>query len=409
MRRTYAGGRLRRAAAIFCLLTFASGAAAAVRQPGDPQGPFLLIDAASGAVIEHFEAERPWYPASTTKLMTLYVTLRAVQAGKNALASPITISANAAAQPSSKMGFNAGAQLTLDGALKIMMVKSANDIAVAVAENVAGSVADFAARMNGEAGRLGMTRSHFVNPHGLPDERQVTSAHDMAVLARALLADFPQHRDYLSVHAIEIGGEVLENFNPLLERYPGATGMKTGFICASGYNLVASAKRGERELIAIVLGAYGGIERAELAAELLDKGFAAGGMSEPARPTLASLTSGEAYEKPLDMRPFVCSPERAAAASEANTDGSDKAGEGEDISRLTLPIYLGPPEPVSVNDPSARPGELGFMPRVPRPRPSLTERADAFAPVPAAGGDGHLPSEAIGEAIGRAAPLGQLE
>ena len=406
MRVTYAGGRLRRAAAIWCFVGLASGAGAAERQPGDPQGPHLLVDAATGEVLRHFDAERPWYPASTTKLMTLYVALRAVEAGEIALASPVTISGNAAAQPSSKMGFNAGAQLTLDDALKIMMVKSANDIAVAVAENIGGSVADFAARMNGEAERLGMTRSHFVNPHGLPDERQVTSARDMALLARALLADFPQHREYLSVHAIELGGEVLENFNPLLERYPGATGMKTGFICASGYNLVASAKRGERELIAIVFGAYGGMERAEFAAELLDEGFAASGAPDGALPTLAELSSGEAYETPLDMRPFVCSPERAAAASEANTEGVEDALA---VSRLTLPIYLGPPEEVFVNDPNARPGQLGYVPRVPRPRPSLTDRADAFAPVEPAAGDGHPPSEAIGETVGSPAPLGQLD
>lgn len=404
MRTTYAGGRLQRVAAILCFLAAASGAGAAMRQPGDPQGPHLLVDAASGEVLRHFDAERPWYPASTTKLMTLYVTLRAVEAREIAPASPVTISGYAAAQPSSKMGFNPGAELTLDDALKIMMVTSANDIAVAVAESVGGSVDDFAARMNREAERLGMTRSHFVNPHGLPDERQVTTARDMAVLARALLADFPEHREYLKVHAIQLGGEVLENFNPLLERYPGATGMKTGFICASGYNLVASARRGERELIAVVFGAYGGMQRAEFAVELLDEGFASAGMPSVAPLTLAGMSAGQTQEKALDMRPFVCSPERAAAASEANTEG----GEAE-ISRLTVPIYLGPPEEVFVNDPNARPGELGFAPRVPRPRPSGTELADAFAPVAPGVGDGRPSSEAIGDSLGAPLALEALE
>jgi D-alanyl-D-alanine carboxypeptidase len=368
-----------------------------------------VVDVASGAVVDHFDARRPWYPASTTKLMTLYVTFRAIAAGQLGLDSPVTISANSAAQPSSKMGFGPGARLTLDNALKMMMVKSANDIAVAVAETVGGSVEAFAERMNGEAARLGMTRSHFVNPHGLPDERQVTSARDMAVLARALLTHFPQHRDYLKVHAIRIGEHVLKNFNSLLERYPGASGMKTGFICASGYNLVASARRGERELIAVVFGAYGGLERAEFAAELLDEGFAAGATSGSG-PTLATVTSGESYDKPLDMRPFVCSPDRAATASEANSEGSGKAGEAEEeVSRLTAPVYLGPPQEVSVIDPSAGPGELGFEPRIPRPRPAGEDVADAFAPVEPRSGTGHAPTEAIGDAIGDTAPLDELD
>jgi D-alanyl-D-alanine carboxypeptidase len=397
---------LRGAAAALVLCAAGSATAGVVRQTGDPYGPYVLVDAATGAVIDHFEARRPWYPASTTKLMTLYVTFRAIAAGQLRLDSPVTVSANSAAQPSSKMGFGAGVRLTLADALKMMMVKSANDIAVAVAETVGGSVEAFAERMNREAARLGMSRSHFVNPHGLPDERQVTSARDMAVLARALLTEFPQHRDFLKVHAIRLGDTVLRNFNSLLVRYPGANGMKTGFICASGYNLVASARRGEREVIAVVFGAYGGLERAEFAAKLLDKGFATGA-ARGSGPTLATVTSGERYDEPLDMRPFVCSPDRAAAASEANTDGSGKPG--EEVSRLTPPVYLGPPQEVAVIDPKAAPGELGFEPRIPRPRPGGEDVADAFVPVRPDGGAGHAPSEAIGDSLGDAAPLGELD
>ena len=155
--------------ASFAAETDAKAAAGA----GDPQGPYIVADAETGAVLEHFDALRPWYPASTTKLMTIYVVFRAILAGEITLDAEIIYSANAAAQPPSKMGFKPGTMLTLDNALKMMMVKSANDIAVAVAETVGGSVPGFAERMNLEAARLGMTRSHFVNPHGLPDERQV--------------------------------------------------------------------------------------------------------------------------------------------------------------------------------------------------------------------------------------------
>ncbi len=135
----------------------------------------------TGRVIDEYDALRPWFPASTTKLMTAYVTFEAIEAGEISLNSTVLYSANAAAQPPSKMGFRPGTVMTLDNALKMMMVKSANDIAVAVAETVGGSVDGFAERMNAEAERLGMTRSHFVNPHGLPDEREYSTARDMAI------------------------------------------------------------------------------------------------------------------------------------------------------------------------------------------------------------------------------------
>jgi D-alanyl-D-alanine carboxypeptidase len=208
--------------------------------------PYIVAEAESGRVIEEFDALRPWYPASTTKLMTIYVVFQAIRAGEITLETRINYGPNAAAQPASKMGFKPGTTLTLDNALKMMMVKSANDIAVAVAEAIGGSVNGFAKRMNDASAALGMDRSHWVNPHGLPDERQYTSARDMAILARALLEDFPEYRDFYKLPAISIGGRVLKNFNSLIAHYHGATGMKTGFICASGYNLVGSAERGGR-------------------------------------------------------------------------------------------------------------------------------------------------------------------
>ena len=169
------------------------------------------------------------------------------------LVAPATSAAYAAAQAPVKMGFPVGTVVTVDNALKMLMVKSANDIAVEVAEAVGGSVTGFAARMNDESKRLGMTRSHWVNPNGLPDPSQRTTARDMALLARALLTEFPQYRDYYKIPAIAIGGKILKNYNQLLEHYPGATGMKTGFVCASGFNMIGAATRGGKTLVAIVL------------------------------------------------------------------------------------------------------------------------------------------------------------
>jgi D-alanyl-D-alanine carboxypeptidase len=377
-----------------------------------PRGPYILVDAETGRVHKHFDALRPWFPASTTKLMTAYVVFRAVLAGEITMQSPVTISERAAAAPPSKMGFPPGSVLTIDDALKIMMVKSANDIAMAVAETVGGSEAGFAERMNAEAHRLGMNRSHFVNPHGLPDERQVTTARDMALLARAMLVEFPQYRDYFRIAAIQHGKTVMKNYNPLIERYPGANGMKTGFICASGYNLVASARRGEHELIAVVFGEYGGKARAEHAATLLNQGFQAAALPAGEAVTLTSVASGQEYEAPLDMRPFVCAPHRAPEASEANMQEGPEGAPKAPVSALGPPIYLGPPVQVTVQVPAppAKYGEPGFVARTPKPRPELASdavRADvpaAFAPVDSASGDA-APAQAIGAAAGAPRPL----
>src|SRR5580693_9957773 len=157
--------------------------------------PYLVVDADSDQVLMENEATAPWYPASLTKLMTVYVALDAVRNGKLTLDTPLIMSARGARMPPSKMGFRPGTQVTLDNALKMLMVKSPNDVAVMVAEGVSGSVEAFADDMNADAQRLGLRESHFVNPNGLPDSRQVSSARDMAMIGRALLKEFPEEND----------------------------------------------------------------------------------------------------------------------------------------------------------------------------------------------------------------------
>ena len=177
------------------------------------------------------------------------------------------------------MGFKVGTTVTVDNALKMLMVKSANDIAVTIAEGVGGSIEGFADMMNANARRLGMTQSNFVNPNGLPAENHVTSARDLGILARALIKEFPEDDFYWHIHSIRYGNRIMHNYNSLIDRYPGADGMKTGFICASGFNVVASATRNGRRLIAIVLGAYSGAVRAQKAAQLLERGFNGNGLA----------------------------------------------------------------------------------------------------------------------------------
>jgi D-alanyl-D-alanine carboxypeptidase len=235
----------------------------------------LLIDASTGKVLEGENATVPWYPASVTKLMTTYVTLKAIRDQRITLDTVFTVSPTALAQQPSKMGFKVGTQLTVDNTIKMMLVHSANDMAVVLAEGVSGSIPNFAEEMNATARQLGMTQTYYVNPNGLPDDQQVTSARDLAILARALLHDFPDFDSYWSIGAIRLGKRVIRNTNRLLDAYPGANGMKTGFICASGFNLVASASRGDRRLIAVVLGASSSLSRTGRAAQMFERGFAA--------------------------------------------------------------------------------------------------------------------------------------
>src|SRR5690606_19743209 len=252
-----------------------------------------------------------------TKLMTAYVVFKAIESGRYSLASPVTISSHALAEPPSKMGFKAGTVLTLDNALKMMLVRSANDIAMALAETVGGSEEGFVAEMNETAKRLGMTATRFVNPNGLPEPGQQTTARDLAILVRHLLTEFPQYRHYYGVAAIQFGKRVLRSPNTLLERYRGANGLKTGFICASGFNIAASATRGGRTVVAIGLGARSALERAAEAKILLDRGFD----SEPWLPggvTIDQLVpSGPQPSTPADMRDLVCGKNRKPVDVEA--------------------------------------------------------------------------------------------
>jgi D-alanyl-D-alanine carboxypeptidase len=235
--------------------------------------PALVIDADSGRVLHAEEATALWYPASLTKLMTTYVVLSAVREGRVTLDTPLLYTVNAQAQPASKMGFPVNTVVTVDNALKLLIVKSANDIAVTLAEGVGGSVPAFVAEMNRTAQGLGMTQSRFRNPNGWHDPDQVTSARDMAILGRALYRDFPQYYDVYSIGALQLGKRVIRGHNALLGRFNGADGMKTGFTCPSGFNLVASAHRGKRHLIVVVLGHASSRERTERAAELMNAGF----------------------------------------------------------------------------------------------------------------------------------------
>jgi D-alanyl-D-alanine carboxypeptidase len=302
--------------ALAAVLAIAAALAAA---PASAEA-LLLVEADSGKVLHAENATYPWYPASITKLMTAYVTLQAIAQGRITLDTLFTVSDRAVAQQPTKMGFRIGTQVTVDNALKMLMVHSANDMAVLLAEGVAGSVENFATRMNEAAQRLGMTQSSFVNPNGLPAEGQVTSARDMAILARALIYEFPDYGLYWRIPAIKLGRRIIHNTNSMIARYPGADGMKTGFICAAGYNIVVTATRGDKRLIAVILGAPSSGVRALRAAKLFDMGFNTGGLSwlVPSLGSVDQLTPIAAA--PPDLHDHVCGSHRHRPATEAEAD-----------------------------------------------------------------------------------------
>lgn len=267
-------------------------------------GPTLLFDAGTGQVLESEDAFARWYPASLTKLITAYVAFRAVEAGEVTLQSPVRVSRHAANEPPSKMGYPPGTILTLDDAIKIIMVKSANDIATSIGESIAGSEEAFAARMNAESKRLGMTGSHWVNAHGLHNDEQYTTARDLGILTTAIRNDFPQYLAYFSIEGLSFGKQVIPNHNNLIGRFEGADGMKTGYTCPAGYNLVASATRDGRTLVAVVIGATSVKGRNERAAELLSQGFskpATGGTA-----IKAMQPSGSGIDQATNMRQTLC-------------------------------------------------------------------------------------------------------
>ncbi|MBW7965682.1 D-alanyl-D-alanine carboxypeptidase family protein [Bradyrhizobium sp. BR 10261] len=276
----------------------------------------LLIEADSGKVLQAENATIPWYPASVTKIMTAYVTLKAVKDGKITLDTLLTVSPTAASQSPSKMGLRPGTQLTVDNALKMMMVKSANDMAVVLAEGLGGSIDGFSVMMNDTAKKLGMTQTNYVNPNGLPADGHVTSARDLGILARSFLRDLPEYEYFVHIPAIRFGKRITPNFNKLIGRYPGADGFKTGFICASGYNLVASATRNGRRLIAVVLGANSGTARAVKAAQLLERGFSQDNLSwlRPSLGTVENLVPVDA--SPPNLREEMCGGHRKHPASD---------------------------------------------------------------------------------------------
>ena len=300
--------------------------------------PQLVVDVSSLKVYEQREIYQKWYPASLTKLMTAYTTFRALKSGQLTLETPVIMSKNAAGEPPSKMFYKPGQAVTLDSALKMMLIKSANDIAVAIGETVAGSEPAFINMMNSEALRIGMTSSHFVNPNGLPAPGQYTTARDLAVLAITIKREFPQYAAYFAYEGFTTGKKNYPNFNMLIGRFDGADGMKTGFICASGFNQVSSATRNGRAVVSVVLGADSLGGRADESARLLQLGLTSSGAGKPGLGQIAPY--GESRDMVADVSKEICNPKAAKVRSENRDEGGRQKLLSPYIHEINRPLNL---------------------------------------------------------------------
>lgn len=273
--------------------------------------PQIVFDVNTGRVLAGTDIDQKWYPASLTKIMTGYLAFIAItERADITLKTKIKLSKYAAGQPPSKLGIGAGRSITFEKALQALFIRSTNDIAVGIAEKLGGTEANFLNMMNDTARSLGMSRTHFSTPHGLFKKDQVTTARDLAKLTHAVLLEFPQFARFFKMKYLDIGGKKFRNRNGMLRTYNGADGMKTGFVCSSGYNLVATASRGNHKIAAIMMGGKNVKSRNEQVKILLDFGFDE--MKNNRYNTTATIYNAQQQElkQPFDMRPISCAPRK---------------------------------------------------------------------------------------------------
>ena len=263
----------------------------------------IVIEANSGKILYERMSNEVRYPASLTKMMTLYLLFEQIQRGNLSLSTPMTTSAYAASQDPTRLGLQAGNQITVEDAIKAIVVRSANDVAVVIGEHLAGSEWAFAAKMTQKARELGMAHTTFVNCSGLPDESQQSTAFDLALLSRHLITDYPQFYPYFRLQSFTWNDRSFEGHNNLMKFFDGADGLKTGYTRMSGFNLASSATRQGTRLISVVMGGRSARDRDIQTAELLEGEFTKLGLGRPAPVIMA-------------MSPLVLDDEEAAAASE---------------------------------------------------------------------------------------------
>jgi len=325
-------GFVARSAAVF--LACLALALLPARAEAAPRYAAYVIDARTGEVLHEENANARLYPASLTKLMTLYLTFRSLQNGDLTLDSRLSVSSYAASQSPTKLGLPTGSRIRVEDAVLGLVTQSANDASVVLAEAIGGSESRFTQMMTQQARALGMSRTNFTSTNGLPDPDNVSTAHDMAVLARALINDYPQYYPYFATKNFRYRGRNFPNHNRLMQSYAGMDGMKTGYIRAAGYNLVASAVRGRTRLIGVIFGGTSPIMRNAKMAELLDEAFEShegtGTYVAEAPAAATPRVASPAFQPPVpDRRPDVLD-EPLLAAADGEGDAEDDGTAGTD-------------------------------------------------------------------------------
>lgn len=302
----------------------------------------VVIDASTGKTLYSSSADSPRYPASLTKMMTLYLTFEAMSAGRISKDTRVVFSKYASSRPPTKLGVRPGGSITVEQAILGLVTKSANDAATALGELLGGSESNFAKMMTAKARKLGMSSTTFRNASGLPDPGQKTTARDMAILGMSLREHFPKHYSYFSTRSFAFGKSRMANHNKLLGRVQGVDGIKTGYTRASGFNLVSSVKVGDRKIVAVVMGGASGrsrdAEMERLIAAYMPKASSRGSNPliaartiEPQAPIVASVAS------PLHAK-NVPAPEARPEAPEARPEQAVETAYARPLARPAAPI-----------------------------------------------------------------------
>lgn len=317
------------------VVTFAVGLFAACIAPASGSTGFsaMVVDAHNGNVLFSQNPDTPRYPASLTKVMTLYILFGELKTGRLKLNSPLKCSAHGASRPPSRLGLRPGDTVAVEDAIKALVTRSANDVAATIAENIAGSESAFAARMTNTARVLGMTRTTFRNASGLPDLKQVTTARDMATLSLRIQRDFPQYYSYFRISSFSYKGKVIRTHNRLLGKYRGTDGIKTGYIRASGFNLTTSVARKGKRLVGVVMGGKTGGARNAYMMQMLDKHF---GKASTSRVNAIAAIAG--------APPGLSSRESAALGSPVPAGASlpvplPKSRPASDVAAVNVPVH----------------------------------------------------------------------
>jgi D-alanyl-D-alanine carboxypeptidase len=318
-----------------------------------PKFSAISVDARTGKVLFASDPDGQRYPASLTKVMTLYVLFQDLKAGKITLKTPLKVSARAAGMAPSKLGLKPGSTISVDDAIRALVTKSANDVAAVIGENLGGSEAKFGERMTKVARSIGMSKSTFKNASGLPNPGQVTTARDMATLSLRVQRDFPQYYPYFRIMSFNYKGRVIRTHNRLLGRYEGTDGIKTGYINASGFNLTSSVRRGDKRLVGVVMGAKSAAGRNAYMMSMLDKAFpkakggktiaALAGSSKGAIDPVATTEEPKKRKSIADLimkpkdKPAAPAETEVAATEEGSTPGEDKQEQGTTFQAVEVP------------------------------------------------------------------------